>query len=566
MGLSSGQSPVSYERMEKTKEEEQYQVEMRAADPEVVSVPPTPQYGSTPLATSAQHSPLNFSSPGNYSPRPATAHTPIGNISPSNLVSPGEMRSPLTPLRFTLSPIGTPVRKAFINMKQYLEDIGHLTKLNPHDAWLPITESQNGNAYYSAFHNLNAGIGFQALLLPVAFTFLGWTWGVLALVIAFLWQLYTLHLLVYLHEAVPGKRYNRYIELSTAAFGERLGVWLALFPVIQLSAGTATGLIIIGGSTLRLFYETACGSRCQNGPLTVIEWYLVFAILCCLVAQLPNLNSVAYVSLVGAIMSVGYCTMVWTLSLSKDRPQGVSYAIVKPGSSTATVFSILNALGIIAFAFRGHNLALEIQSTMPSTLKHPSHVPMWRGTKVAYIIVAFCFFPLAIGGYWAYGNKMLPSGILYSLANYHHDISPALLGVTLLFVILSLLSSFQIYSLPMFDSFEQAYTSKTNKPCPKLVRFAFRVFFVFISFFAAIALPFASSFAGLIGGLTSIPVTFTYPCFMWLSIQRPAKYSFNWYITWTLGILGTFFTFAITAGGIWSIVDAGLKFNFFKPQ
>lgn len=59
-------------------------------------------------------------------------------------------------------------------MRGYLEEMGHLTKLDPHDSWLPITESRNGNAFYSAFHTLTAGIGAQALVLPVAFTYLGW--------------------------------------------------------------------------------------------------------------------------------------------------------------------------------------------------------------------------------------------------------------------------------------------------------------------------------------------------------------------------------------------------------
>ncbi|GMP81112.1 hypothetical protein CsSME_00035931 [Camellia sinensis var. sinensis] len=119
-----------------------------------------------------------------------------------------------------LSPIGTPMKRVLVNMKAYLEEVGHLTKLNPQDAWLPITESRNGNAHYSAFHNLNAGVGFQALVLPVAFSFLGWSWGILSLTIAYIWQLYTLWILVQLHEAVPGKRYNRYVELAQAAFGE----------------------------------------------------------------------------------------------------------------------------------------------------------------------------------------------------------------------------------------------------------------------------------------------------------------------------------------------------------
>lgn len=41
---------------------------------------------------------------------------------------------------------------------------------------------------------------------------------------------------------------------------------------------------------------------------------------------------------------------------------------------------------------------------MPSNVKQPSRLPMWRGVKFAYLIIAMCLFPLAIGGYWAYGN------------------------------------------------------------------------------------------------------------------------------------------------------------------
>jgi hypothetical protein len=43
---------------------------------------------------------------------------------------------------------------------------------------------------------------------------------------------------------------------------------------------------------------------------------------------------------------------------------------------------------------------------MPSTFKHPAHLPMWRGTKVAYFLIAMCIFPIAIGGFWSYGNMV----------------------------------------------------------------------------------------------------------------------------------------------------------------
>ncbi|GKE82083.1 hypothetical protein Tco_1552083 [Tanacetum coccineum] len=115
----------------------------------------SPQVFSAPV--SQLHSPSMSRSPFLGTPdRPITmpasgARTPLGYIRSRNL----------TP-KF-LTPLASPLRKAL-----------RLTKLDPHDAWLPITESRNGNALYAAFHTLCSGIGFEALILPVAFTFLGW--------------------------------------------------------------------------------------------------------------------------------------------------------------------------------------------------------------------------------------------------------------------------------------------------------------------------------------------------------------------------------------------------------
>ncbi|KDP38411.1 hypothetical protein JCGZ_04336 [Jatropha curcas] len=512
---------------------------------ELISIPATPRASTPEILTPS----------GQRSPRPPSKEAKSSNAwTPTSFISP----------RF-LSPIGTPMKRVLINMKGYLEEVGHLTKLNPQDAWLPITESRNGNAHYAAFHNLNAGVGFQALVLPVAFAFLGWSWGILSLTIAYFWQLYTLWILVQLHEAVPGKRYNRYVELAQAAFGERLGVWLALFPTVYLSAGTATALILIGGETMKLFFQIVCGPLCTSNPLTTVEWYLVFTSLCIVLSQLPNLNSIAGLSLIGAITAITYSTMVWVLSVSQQRPPSISYQPLSLPSFGASIFSVMNALGIIAFAFRGHNLALEIQATMPSTFKHPAHVPMWKGAKVAYFFIAMCLFPVAIGGFWAYGNLMPSGGILNALYGFHsHDIPRGLLALTFLLVVFNCLSSFQIYSMPVFDSFEAGYTSRTNRPCSIWVRSGFRVFYGFISFFIGVALPFLSSLAGLLGGLT-LPVTFAYPCFMWVLIKKPIKYSFNWYFNWILGWLGIAFSLAFSIGGVWSMVNSGLKLKFFKP-
>ena len=46
------------------------------------------------------------------------------------------------------------------------------------------------------------------------------TWAIICLTLAFAWQLYTLWLLVRLHEPVAGGvRYSRYMHLATTIFG-----------------------------------------------------------------------------------------------------------------------------------------------------------------------------------------------------------------------------------------------------------------------------------------------------------------------------------------------------------
>lgn len=512
---------------------------------------------------------------------PVTPSRPPISAPPSQLHSPSLSRSPLlsaadhldgtdiakaskssTPRIRTprfISPLGTPIRKAL-----------QLTKLDPQDAWLPITESRNGNAYYAAFHTLCSGIGIQALVLPVAFTILGWTWGIINLSVAFIWQLYTLYLLVQLHESPEtGIRYSRYLQLCVATFGERLTKWLALCPILDLSAGTCVALLIIGGSTSKIFYQTVCGSHisCMSTPLTTVQWFAVFTSAAVILSQLPNLNSIAGVSLLGAVTAVGYCTLIWVVSVLEGRLPGVSYNPIRDSSPVVRIFDVLNAIGIIAFAFRGHNLTLEIQATMPSDEKHPSRVPMWRGVKFAYLVVALCLFPLAIGGYWAYGQKIPENGgMLTALYTFHgHDTSRFILALTSLFIIINAVSSFQIYGMPIFDIMESHYTRRMKKACPWWLRALSRAVFGFGCFFVAVAIPFLGSLAGLVGGL-ALPVTLAFPCFMWLKIKKPKMFSSMWWINWVLGLLGMTLSWILVAAGTYVIIHTGIKISFFNPQ
>ena len=91
--------------------------------------------------------------------------------------------------------------------------------------------------------------------------------------------------------------------------------------------------------------------------------------------------------------------------MSHGRIDNVSYEY-KNTNPTDYMFRVFNALGQISFAFAGHAVALEIQATIPSTPERPSKIPMWKGAVGAYFINAICYFPVAMIGYWTFGQDV----------------------------------------------------------------------------------------------------------------------------------------------------------------
>jgi hypothetical protein len=91
-------------------------------------------------------------------------------------------------------------------------------------------------------------------------------------------------------------------------------------------------------------------------------------------------------------MSAAYCTIAIVMS-GTAKPSGtVNYnPAAVPRSSVDRVMGVFNAMTTVFFAYGGHNVALEIQATIPSDSKtpnmHTSTVPaMMRGVNVTFLI------------------------------------------------------------------------------------------------------------------------------------------------------------------------------------
>ena len=184
-----------------------------------------------------------------------------------------------------------------------------------------------------------------------------------------------------------------------------------------------------------------------------------------------------------------------------------------------------------------------------------------------YIDYKFLFFLVGVlnifGCVW-----QIPAngGMLAAIYAFHsRDVARSVLGLMSFFVIVNALSSFQIYGMPMFDDMESQYTQRFKKPCPWWLRAIIRAMFGYGVFFVAVAIPFLSSMAGLIGAI-SLPVTLAHPCFMWLKFKKPKKYGPLWWLNWTLGLSGMGLSAVLSAAGVSVIIDTRIKLSFFKPQ
>eukprot|EP00243_Klebsormidium_subtile_P008750 TRINITY_DN4211_c0_g1_i1.p1 TRINITY_DN4211_c0_g1~~TRINITY_DN4211_c0_g1_i1.p1 ORF type:complete len:482 (+),score=113.59 TRINITY_DN4211_c0_g1_i1:374-1819(+) len=433
------------------------------------------------------------------------------------------------------------------------------------DNRLPITSSRTAKWYYSAFHNVTAMVGAGVLGLPYAFKYLEWPGGTIVLVLSFVVTLYTLWQLVYLHEFVPGRRFNRYHELGQYAFGPKLGLWLTVPWQLCVMVGLGVTYSVTGGQSLQRFYELVCTSHQIKGGVQVCKpeiretyWILIFSAPHLLAAQLPNFNALSAISFMGAVMSLSYSTIAFATSLNVGKQPGVQYNL--KGHTTADiVFNVFNALGTVCFAYGGHNVVLEIQSSMPSTKEGapPSRIPMMRGVYFAYVIVAACYFPVAITGYWAFGN-MIQDNILKSVGKPIWVVAMANL-----MVVVHVFASYQLYTHPVFDMIETVMLRKGINNTG-IMRITYRTFYVLGTTFLAITFPFFGDLMGLLGALGNAPMTFFMPAIIWIVLIKPKMFSFSW--AWNWFIIVTFVGVMIVAfvGSLRNIIVDASTYKFYQ--
>jgi hypothetical protein len=259
--------------------------------------------------------------------------------------------------------------------------------------------------------------------------------------------------------------------------------------------------MITGGQSLQKFHKMVCDERCKNIKLPY--FIMIFASVQFVLSQLPNFHSISSISLIAAVMSVSYSTIAFVASADHHRKNSaeVDYSL-RATTTPGKVFDFLGGLGDVAFTYAGHNVVLEIQATIPSTPDKPSKKPMWKGVVVAYIVVAVCYFPVSLVGYWAFGNRV-DSDILITLSR-----PKWLIALANMMVVIHVIGSYQIYAMPVFDMIETVLVKRLKFPPGLTLRLIARTVYVAFTMFIAITFPFFDGLLSFFGGFAFAPTTY----------------------------------------------------------
>ncbi|KAF6255805.1 amino acid transmembrane transporter [Scenedesmus sp. NREL 46B-D3] len=410
---------------------------------------------------------------------------------------------------------------------------------------MPLTASREGHWYSSAFHNVTAMVGAGVLGLPYTFVYLGWGGGMLVMLLSLVISWYTFYELVHLHEVPhptqpgirPPRRLNRYHELTQHAWGVVRGSWAILPFQVAVMSGLGVTYTVTGGSSL-----ASLARRHGHFGVSKTGCIVAFSAGQVLLSQLPSFNDLSWMSGVGALMSLVYSVIAVALSIgqatSRSQEQQPSYERGTPAESRSEfLFGVFNAVATVCFAWGGHNVALEIQATLPHP---PSTVePMMRGVNLAYLLAFACYFGVTIAGYAVFGNAVAEN-VLESIGQ-----PLSLISLAEMCVVLHVAASCQVYSFPMYDMIQQGLWRRGIRLSTSASRLM-RVAYVLLICFVAVLLPFFGDLMGLVGAVGVTPTTFLMPAILWLYLKRPPRSSIAFVgnvaiivLCMLVGILGT---------------------------
>ncbi|KAK1435747.1 hypothetical protein QVD17_01516 [Tagetes erecta] len=424
-------------------------------------------------------------------------------------------------------------------LKMEIEHKGGLVSAHTidHDSWkqvglLLVTGYSCG--YILSFSNL--------MLVP-----LGWTWGIISLIVVAVFAAYCSWLLAGFH-FVNGQRFIRYRDLMGSLFGQEMFyvTWVSQILILLL---TNMGFILLGGRALKEINAEFDGSSLRLQYFIIITGaaYFVFSIL------VPTISSMGKWLIISTVLTFTYIAILFVVVI-KDGLNNNKVEYEVRGNDASKMFNAFCAISAIV-ACNSAGIIPEIQST----LRMPAVENMRKALHLQFSVGLAFYYGVSIAGYWSYGSavseylpenitgpkwaKVLINTVVFtqSIISQHAFIAPVHEALDTKFLIL-----------------EKGIHSKHN--IPRLL--CLRALLFTLNTLVAAALPFMGDFVNLLGSFLLIPLTFVFPSMIFIKVKREkTKIKKLWH--WAIIVLFSLLTVVTTIAAVRLIVNNITEYYLF---
>ncbi|KAF7805673.1 GABA transporter 1-like [Senna tora] len=388
------------------------------------------------------------------------------------------------------------------------------------DAGALFVLKSKGSWVHCGYHLTTSIVAPPLLSLPYAFTFLGWTAGMLCLVIGGVVTFYSYNLisLVLEHHAQQARRQLRFRDMARDILGPRWGRYFVGPIQFAVCYGAVVACTLLGGQCMKAIYLVST----PNGSMKLYEFVIIFGCLMLILAQIPSFHSLRHINLLSLVLCLAYSACATAASIyigNSSKGPKKDYSL--HGDAENRVFGIFNAIAIIATTY-GNGIIPEIQATLAPPVKGK----MFKGLCVCYTVLTVTFFTVAISGYWAFGNQA--AGLV--LTNFVDDGKPLVpkwfIYMINNFTIAQLSAVGVVYLQPTNEVLEQAFGDPKSPEfsirnvIPRVIS---RSLAMSVATVIAAMLPFFGDINSLIGAFGFIPLDFILPAVFFNLTFKPSK-------------------------------------------
>ncbi|KAM3333870.1 hypothetical protein ACQJBY_028751 [Aegilops geniculata] len=423
------------------------------------------------------------------------------------------------------------------------------------DAGALFVLQSKGSWLHCGYHLTTSIVAPPLLSLPFAFAALGWSAGMVCLVVGAAVTFYSYNLLsrVLEHHAQQGRRQLRFRDMAADILGPG---WARYYigPIqFMVCFGAVVASTLLAGQSMKAIYLIAN----PGGTIKLYVFVAIFGVFLVVLAQLPSFHSLRHVNLVSLLLCLSYslCAVAGCVYLgTSDRAPPKDYSIV--GDTHARVYGVFNALAVIATTY-GNGIIPEIQATVAA----PVTGKMFKGLCLCYAVVVTTFFSVATAGYWAFGNAA--QGLL--LNNFMVDGKPVipvwLLLMAELFTLVQLSATATVYLQPTNEVLEgllsdpKAGQYAARNVVPRLVS---RTLAVAFGTTIAAMIPFFGDMNALIGAFGFMPLDFAVPALFYNLTFKPSKKGFVFWLNTAIAVVFSAVAIVASVAAVRQIVlDAG---------